>query len=53
MATPASSTIGTPGGLLVKPQPFDQFFFLALTQAIGATGSNAFVSGPTPLAIRN
>jgi beta-glucanase (GH16 family) len=33
---------------LVKPEPFNQPFFIALTQALG-TGSNAFEPGATPL----
>jgi beta-glucanase (GH16 family) len=35
------------GGLTV-PEPFDQPFFIALTQAIGV-GTNAFAAGTTPL----
>lgn len=37
-----------PKSPLAKPAPFDQPFFLALTQALGIN-SNAFVSGQTPL----
>jgi hypothetical protein len=33
---------------LVKPQPFDQPFFVALTQALGQNG-NAFDPNTTPL----
>jgi hypothetical protein len=34
--------------LLAKPAPFDQPFFLALTQALGI-GGNAFNPATTPL----
>jgi hypothetical protein len=37
-----------PALLLFKPQPFDQPFMIALTQALGQ-GSNAFNAATTPL----
>lgn len=37
-----------PDGGLSSPEPFDQPFFIALTQALGIDG-NAFESGTTPL----
>jgi beta-glucanase (GH16 family) len=37
-----------PASPLVKPQPFDQPFMVALTQALGI-GANAFAPGVTPL----
>jgi beta-glucanase (GH16 family) len=40
-----------PASPLTKPQPFDQPFFIALTQALGV-GTNAFDSASTPLPAR-
>ncbi len=37
-----------PAAPLVAPEPFDQPFFLALTQALGVN-TNAFEPGITPL----
>jgi beta-glucanase (GH16 family) len=37
-----------PAAPLVSPEPFNQPFFIALTQALGI-GTNAFVPGTTPL----
>lgn len=38
-----------PSSPLHHPQPFDQPFFLILTQALGAKGKNAFSASKTPL----
>lgn len=38
-----------PNGGLTEPQPFDQPFFVILTQALGGPGTNAFNPATTPL----
>jgi len=38
-----------PNDGLTSPQPFDQPFFMVLTQALGGVGTNAFDSATTPL----
>jgi beta-glucanase (GH16 family) len=38
-----------PDAGLTSPEPFNQPFFIALTQALGGVGTNAFTPGTTPL----